>query len=169
MTAVDRARRDVECGNHWLALRRLECYASSKGYDPQLLERIGWIAHEMHDAYTAGRWWLTSTADGGDVEQAIDTFIAFAGRDPRQILRQLPAVVRLGSLSDYPESVQRRLRQLGLDQHLAHGSYAGPAGEHSTGWGWRIVQIVLCAVLLFCLVSCCVGAKQIIAWIFTTA
>lgn len=166
MTTLERAQHDVERGDHWLALRRLECYVSSKGYDPQLLERIGRIAHGMHDAYTAGRWWLTSTATGGDVEAAIETFIAYAGRDPRQILRQLPKVVRLAYLGGYPQSVQQRLRKLGLDEHIAHGSYPGPQNAHAQGWGWRVVQVAVCVVVLLCVVSCCVGATRMISWIF---
>jgi len=170
MTALDRAEQDLERGEHWLALQRLASYISSTGYDPQVLERIGRIAYEMHDSYTAGRWWLASTAGGEEVERAIQTFITHAGRDPRQVAWQVPAAVRLCPLDAYPDSVQDRLRQLGLDKSITTAAHAVP--QHGSGSRRTsrvvtgIVGVAFCIVLLFCVTSCCVGATRIISWIF---
>lgn len=162
MGAVERARRDVEQGRHWLARQRLGSYLVTNGYDPDILAMIGRISYEMHDEYDAGRMWLLSSAKGSEVERAIDTFLARAGKDPNQIVSQLPRSVRLRVLEQYPESIRSRIRRCGLAEAILWDPKQ-KAGEGDLPWyGTAIILIVL----IFCLIVFFVGVGTVTDWIF---
>lgn len=164
MTALKRAEEDVERGDHRLAIQGLESYLVAKGYRPEVQKRLGQIAHKMHDGYRAGRWWLTSTATGEEVEQAIAIFMSHAGGDVQDALKQVPASARLSSISDYPEIVQERLQRFGLYEHLADKGWP-PGPRKASAWTAWLQIAIACAVLFFVVASCSVGAVQIFRWI----
>jgi hypothetical protein len=166
MSAIDRARRDLERGDHWLARRRLASFLSTVGYDPDVVEELGQISYDMHDAYEAGRMWLTSLAEGDHVEHAINVFVEHAGRDARQVCGQLPRVVRLPMLEAYPEKVQDRLRRLGLNAVIVEHPRGRAADSASSNWGERTVILAFVVIGIFMGTSCCVGAWQIFQWCF---
>ncbi len=164
MNAIDRANRDLEQGDHWLARQRLASYLSSKGYDPDLLAQLGNISYDMHDAYAAGRMWLTSTAEGERVEEAIAKFIERAGHGPQQIASQLPRAVRLTSLDEYPPSAQARLRRLGLEKGIIWRP--PPAQPPLSKWIRRAVTLGAVLILTFCVGSCILGLERMASWLF---
>ena len=112
--ALQLAEDDLRAGDYGQARQRLEGYLASKGYDPQLMGRLGRISYEMHDLYNAGRHWLLSTAQGEEVDRSIQVFLKRAGTHPHQIGMQVLRTARLPSFSDYPAAVQERLNRLGL-------------------------------------------------------
>jgi hypothetical protein len=161
----ERVQRDLERGDHWLARQRLSSFLSAKGYDPDVLVRLGQISYEMHDAYEAGRMWLTSPPEGAHVEGAIRTFVARARHDPRQVALQLPRAARLPRLDDYPPVVQERLARLGLQELVLHVREHGQTVGSNVGWRGWICNGVILLLALFFLGSCCVGAEQIFSWV----
>jgi len=167
MSVVERANRDIAEGNHWLARQRLASHLSSGGYDPELLVRIGEIASAMHDAFNAGRFWLTSSAEGAQVEEAVAVFIKHVGSDVKQIAASLPRACRLPALTSYPSIVQARLRRLGLDAAVIALSPSTPAAKERLSWSMRALVLVVAAVTLFCGIAVCVGISTIFDWLMS--
>jgi hypothetical protein len=165
MSALERAEEDVERGDYGLARQRLTSYLAAKGYNPEVLTRIGRLCHDMHDVYQAGRYWLTSTAEGDQVEEAISWFMKRSGTDPAGIASRLPRMVRLESMDDYPEAVQERLRRLGLEEAIAVAARAAgkpaktPWGERAAIAGCLLVVVLAVAVFL-------IGLGTIVSWMF---
>lgn len=162
MSAIDRANRDIDEGNHWLARQRLESHLSTAGYDPELLAKLGEIASAMHDAFNAGRFWLTATAEGAHVDAAIAVFMAHAGSDPKQVAAELHRATRLSTLDSYPPVVQARLQRLGLDMAVVASSPSTPRAKTRMPWGTRVVVIVIAGIVLFCCISCGIGTYYLI-------
>lgn len=165
MSVVERADQDIAEGNHWLARQRLASHLSSSGYDAELLARIGQIAHSMHDAFNAGRFWLTSNAEGAHVEEAVAVFIGHVGNDAKQIAASLPRAARLPALTSYPPMVQARLRRLGLDAAVTASSPSTPAAKVRMPWGMRALALFGWVVILFCCIAVCVGVSTIFDWL----
>ena len=164
MSAIERAKHDLERGNHWLARVRLRSYLDSKGYDPEVLAELGRISNEMHDDFDAGRMWLTSTAEGDRVDQAIETFLNHCHHDAHAVVSQLPRSVRLASVDGYPPVVQERLRRLGLDSAIVRLEQSQDPSPPRKRWVAWVLGIGGLLVLVFAVTSCVVGARQIASW-----
>ncbi len=165
LSVHERVRRDLERGDHWLARQRLASFLSTKGYDPDVLVQLGKISYEMHDAYEAGRMWLTSTACGEEAERAIGVFVARARSGPRQVALQLPRAARLADLDAYPPIVQERLTRLGLQGLVLNVDEHGKVLIPTIGWWGWVPSCVFLALALCFVGSCCVGAVRIFSWV----
>jgi len=167
MDVRERAKLDLENGDHWLARTRLKSYLSTNGYDPELLKEIGQISYDMHDAYDAGRMWLLSTAEGSQVDEAIKKFMDHLGGDPQKCVSELPSVVRLKSIDQYPTDVQDRIRIHGLEKCVTSTFREQQIKEHQkTTWGGYLLMLIGIIFLLF-VGSCSVaGCYQIGNWLF---
>ncbi len=165
-TAIDRAEDDCRRGEHWLARRRLESYLLATGYDPEVLNRIGEVCWQMHDAFSAGRAWLVSTAVGEHVEPAIDTFVKYAGHEPTQVVSQLQSIMLQRSFEQLPSAVQERLRKRGLVEAWA-SAHAARALQSAVPVRWFDKVIPWCVLLLvlWLLFSSCTGALFLFGWI----
>lgn len=165
MSAVERANRDIADGNHWLARQRLESHLSSSGYDAGQLARLGEIAYAMHDAFNAGRFWLTSTAEGLQVDEAIAVFMRHNRNDAKTVATSLSRAARLANIDSYPPIVQARLRRLGLDAAVIASSPSSPQSPGRSTWWMKLIGIVIASVIVSCSVSCFIGAYQIVQWL----
>jgi len=168
MSALERAAEDIERGDYGLARQRLRSYLRSRGYDPDLLARIGRVCYEMHDPGEAGRYWLLSSAAGAEVEDAVTRFRWQHAARPRDLVRQLPTRGAPPTIEGYPPIVQQRLRRLGIVDELVavirsrRDSRASTAG---VGWGVAI------GVAFFTVVSVLlgiVGLLEVMSWVFRT-
>ena len=165
MSALERAEEDVRRGDYGLARQRLASYLSTNGYDPDLLARLGQISHDMRDVHQAGRFWLTSTAQGEEVEQAVAVFLRRAGTDPASIVAQLPPTVRQPALDVFPELVRDRLRRHRLEKAIIVAARRTTCPGQST-WGGRIATVGCLLVALSLLVIFVAGLVQGISWLF---
>lgn len=109
-----RVRADVERGDHWLARQRLASRLATCGYDAELLAELGDISLAMHDAFSAGRFYLCSNAEGPQVDAAVAAFVEQLRRDPHQVVSQLPGAVRKLSVDQLSLAGARRVRDLNL-------------------------------------------------------
>ena len=167
MNALERAKSDLQAGNYGLARQRLESYVGAKGYDPELMARIGQLCFDMHDPFNAGRMWIVSAAQGEHVERAIDAFMSVSGRDCRQAAFMILSAARLPAISDYPIGVQGRLRNRGLDVAIVNACRCKKAAApNQRTFVKRIAGVVFVAVLLAFVGSCIVGVKTIFSWAF---
>ena len=165
MSAIERAEQDVERGDYGLARVRLAGYLNSKGYDAEILDRLGRISYEMHDPSEAGRYWLASTAEGPQVEGAVAAFVGRTGSDARVTVSKLPRAVREAPMSALPPIAKDRLRDLGLDEVLSQWGTLERRPHRSSGWRcWLGVALILLLVAVG-IVVLCVGIGTILSWI----
>lgn len=173
MTALERAAEDVARGDHWLARRRLESLLQTNGYDNRVLERLGEVCIGMNDAFGAGRAWLLSSAKGEEVEAAIDTFVRHAGGEPSQIIATLYRAGRPRTIEACPDVARERVSRLGLEEALREAlrnrSAPGPVKSGGGAWIGTLILVGVCAVILFCITSCTIGAAQILRSLFGIA
>jgi hypothetical protein len=162
MNAIDRAIKDVERGQHWMARQRLRSYLTTNGYDPKLLALMGRISHEMHDEFDAGRMWLLSSQTGPEVDQAIETFMRQAGNTPKQIAGNLPKVVRLAVVEQYPEMIRERIHRYTLHEAIC----LRPAEKNEARELGKVVELLLALLFLVVLILgiaiFCVGLTAIL-------
>ncbi len=114
----DRIERDIERGDYALARDRLTSHVSQKGYDSELVARLGQICFAMHDHFLAGRYWLVSREDGPDVDRAVAEFLRRCKDDPKHRVAQLPAFCRVRGFEEYPAFIQARLQALGIEMAI---------------------------------------------------
>jgi len=165
MGALERAERDIERGDYGLARLRLVSYLSTQGYDPDLLARLGRIAYDMHDPFAAGMYWLTSTAEGPEVEEAIAAFRRRSGHTPTQIVSQLPRMLRMAGIHAYPKIVQDRLFRLGLDEAILF-TPGPPRDAPVAKWKERGCLAVALLVLVAGITVFIVGLGVVSIWLF---
>ena len=164
MSALERAEEDIERGDYGLARQRLTSYLSNSGYHPDVLTRLGQISHEMHDLFQAGRFWLTSDAEGEQVEQSVSLFVERAGADPSKIVAQLPRPVRLARIDAYPEMVRDRLDRLGLSEAIVVAA-ANASKPPRNAWAHRTFVVGCLVVFSILVLIFLVGVAQIICWV----
>ncbi len=162
-SALERAEQDIERGDYGLARQRLTSYLSTRGYDPDVMARIGRISHDMHDMFQAGRFWLLSSAEGDAVDENVARFVRHAGSEPRAVVSQLPRAARLSRLEDYPAVVQERLRRHGLDEAIVIAARAAAQGGR-TSWGERALLIGCLATVVLVVIVFLIGAGTIVSW-----
>jgi len=167
MTILDRIQRDIDQGDYALARDRLASHVNSKGYNPELLARLGRISHDMHDLFGAGKYWLLSSAEGEFVDAAIREFARRCGENRDQMVSQLPKTVRLHAIDDYPTHVRARLRHWQLESSILARTKAGIARSRTKevliSW---MIMVPLLILLCFAIACCIVGATQIKSWLF---
>lgn len=169
-SVFERAESDMRRGDYGMARQRLLSYLSQKGYDPQLLARIGRIAYKMKDMQEAGRWWLLSDACGAEVEQTISSFVVNRNLSIGQIMEELPVWARLDGIDEYPQVVQHRLKRFESELPIKRGSEYDETCWTS-GSVWRnaldtVLKIPVLLFILFLVASLGVGAVSIISWLF---
>jgi hypothetical protein len=164
--AVTRAEDDLRRGDYALARQRLESYLSTKGYDPELLARIGQISFDMHDLFNAGRHWLLSTAAGEVVDRAIAEFMRRTNHDPKQAAEQLHRSARLPDVAAYPPIVQSRLHDLKMAAAIVRACRENKPAESPLTWRGRLVILFIIAVTATAIIFCCVGLIASVRWLF---
>lgn len=166
MTIQERIERDVARGDYGLARERLLSHLNSKGYDPELLAQLGELCFKMHDLAAAGKYWLASSAQGQNVDEAIQEFMRRCGRIPEHVSAQLPGFVQLTGLDGYPLIARDRINALGLAESILRRQQAGGRPRRPTSkFVEFIVVVVTIAVIAMGITSCLVGANEIQSWL----
>lgn len=166
MNALERAERDIQQGDHWLARQRLTSYLATKGYDSAILEKLGQISWDMHDKYNAGCFWFTSDTEGEEVDEAISMFLNHAGSDAQQVVGNLPNFVRVRKLEDYPVVVQESLKQHGLEEAFLKPKREPIDYSKLSGVRAKLAGLVLLGMFLGFIGSCGVGCVTMFGWMF---
>ena len=166
MSALERAEEDIRAGDYGRARRRLESYLSAKGYDADIMNRLGQISYDMHDLFNAGRHWLVGTMQGEHVDRSIDIFVRASGGKPQQIATQVVRAARLDSIEHYPEAVQQRLSRLNLGAALAAAAPKAAKKPEESGLAVKVIKLI---VILVCLAGLCVfiaGLQTVYHWLW---
>jgi hypothetical protein len=165
MSALERAEADLQRGDFAMARTRLESYLRTEGYDAQVMARIGRIAADMHDPHSAARFWLLSSAEGPEVDAAIERLVSHLQRDPIRICDSMPWAARRVEFDNYPIVARERVERLGLRTRLRRLPPPPTPAPRGT-LGSKITGFVLAAILLLLVGSCVVGLGTIAGWIF---
>lgn len=174
---AQRIRDDEACGDLGMAKRRLASYLRTKGFDSEILARIGPVCYAMRDPAEAGRYWLLSGASGPEVDVATELFVQRVGRVPAQVVSQLPRKLRLRTLGEYPAAAQARLVRLGLadavvlpvpDVGAATKVWRRKGMERVTIWGCGIIAALLGGLVGLALVLGFIQIVRMISQLFKT-
>lgn len=152
---LQRVEDDLQRGDYKLAETRLSDYLRTKGYNPDLLARLGRIAHDMRDPCAAGKYWLVSNAEGAEVDASIDALVQRCGRNPRQLVSSVPRYARLKKFDDYPAIVRNRLIALDVGEIIVRKAHEDARAGAATGfWGnlksWLMILLFFAALLGGC-------------------
>lgn len=161
MGALDRATEDEARGDLGRARERLGSYLCVRGYDAAVLARLGHLCLKMGDLREAGRYFLTSDAEGTDVEAAIEAFVAQHHAHPRQLWIQLPAFARQ-EVERYPPQAGERLERLGIAAVATVRPRDTPVGPPSTG---RAAAVGCLVGFLLILGLSILGFATLIRWL----
>lgn len=118
---VERARRDLERGEPWLARDRLTSTLLHRPADPVLLDLLAATLAGMNDLPAAGAAWFLSARPDAEVAAAL---AALDRRHPRPHARAMALRAR-APLSAYPPAARHRLTALRAE--LA-----------AQGWHWEV-------------------------------
>jgi hypothetical protein len=133
MSFLEKAERELAAGNLWRAKEILQGSLPSAGYNVELFEKLGVVLLQMKDSPEAGKFLFLSGVRRPEYEEAIGIFLRKYGKKPYNFLQTLPHAARLPKISDYPETVAAKLRELNLPETLKteSGDVVTPPEEES--------------------------------------
>jgi hypothetical protein len=114
VSALKRAEQDVARGDLGSARRRMASFVVSADYEPDVLARLGDVCRAMGDPVEAGRWYLLSSADGPEVDEAVGRFVAACRGVPSHVAAALPHFRRRWDVGIYAGSARARVDRYGL-------------------------------------------------------
>lgn len=118
MSFLEKAERELNDGNLWRAKEILQGSIPSAGYDVELFEKLGIVLWRMGDLPEAGKFLFLSGVRKPEYDEAIGIFRQRYGKKPHNFLQTLPHTARLSRISEYPEIVAAKLRELNFPEVL---------------------------------------------------
>ena len=133
MLFLEKAEQELSAGNLWRAKEILQGSLPSAGYNVELFEKLGVVLLRMGDLPDAGKFLFLSGVSKPEYEKAISIFLRKYGKRPYNFLQTLPHTARLSKISEYPEAVAAKLRELNLPEILKteSGDVIAPPEEES--------------------------------------
>lgn len=166
LTILQRVERDVESGDLGLARQRLAAHLNSAGYDAELLAKLGELSHQMHDRFTAGKYWLLSSAEGEQVETAVREYARRCANSPAQMLKELPRRMFPKSLEEMPDCARTRVAQYFMEDLLVIAMQSPQkAGSYRSTFMERLSLLGMLCFFLFIAICACAGLGQVGRWI----
>ena len=157
-----RVQEAIDAGKLWRAKELLQGRIASSGYDPEVLEQLGFVLLRMGDTIEAGRIFFVAGVRTEDSAAPIQVFLNRFGRDPWHLFAALPRCVRRASFDSLPQIVQEEFRQRELarffEERVRYRKRQEAPAPLLTGAGCIAVAFVLMALA-------CVGAFQVANWI----
>ncbi|MCW5960873.1 MAG: hypothetical protein KIS76_11985 [Pyrinomonadaceae bacterium] len=118
MSFLEKAERELAAGNLWRAKEILQGSIPSAGYNIELFEKLGNVLLQMGDLPEAGKFLFLSGVRKPEYEEAIGIFLRKYGRKPPNLFQTFPHTAGLSKISDYPEIVAAKLRELNFPETL---------------------------------------------------
>jgi hypothetical protein len=151
VNAIERAERDEREGDLGSARQRLRSLVSSKGYSPELCERLARLSMRMGDLAEAGRWYYLCDSSDPRAADAIERFKAACGGKLRQVRSQIPSNIRSAKPEVFPPIVRERLQKLPTHPAPNGMSESAPSSPW-VGWlaflvvflvvGWMVIGVI---------------------------
>lgn len=148
MPFLEKAERELANGNLWRAKEILQGSLPSANYNVKLFEKLGVVLLQMGDLPEAGKFLFLSGVREPKYEEAIGIFLRKYGKKPHNFLQSLPRTARLSRISEYPEAVATKLRELNLPEVLKteSGEIAVPAENNIDDKYFLVTCLVLSLV-----------------------
>jgi len=118
MNVLRRAEREISNGRLWRAREILENTLGHSGYKAEIYEKLGTVLLEMKDLAQAGKYLFLSGVSKPEYQEAVGIFFEKYENKPRNLFHSFPRSAKLRKISEYPESVADKLRELGLPEIL---------------------------------------------------
>ena len=118
MDVLRRAEREIANGRLWRAREILENSLGHSGYKAKIYEKLGIVLLEMRDWAQAGKYLFLSGVSKPEYEEAISVFFQKYENKPNNLFRSFPRSAKLTKISEYPQVVADKLRELGLPEML---------------------------------------------------
>jgi hypothetical protein len=155
------SRAEIEQGRTWRAKEIIRSSLGNYGYNLDLYQFYGEVLLSMGDLQQAGKYLFFSKSElNDDEEKAVRVFLERHGTNGFKGVVANTPVARYQKLSEYPDFVQQRLRELGAKEDLFRFWEKVPGnGINTAVCGCLIVLVVLSAL-------CIIGAVTVIRWLF---
>jgi len=152
MRNIEKAEKEVAQGNLWRAKEILQGTLSNVDYSCELFEKYGVVLLMMGDLPEAGKYLFLSGIRKQEYLQAISVFLRKHQSNQHAFINTLPRKAKLATLTEYPDTVTRELRELGFPEVLRNkeGQSILPpkAGGDAVAWVTCLVIILLVVGLL---------------------
>ena len=128
MDVLKKAETELANGNLWRAKEILHRAVGHPAYKPEIYEKLGIVLLEMKDLAEAGKYLFLSGIRKPEYERAISIFLQKYEGKPYNLFHPFPRSAKLSAISDYPEAVAEKLRELKLPEQLkdVHGIQVSP-------------------------------------------
>jgi len=164
MDFLAEADREIAAGNLWRAKEILHRSLKNSGYNVQLFEKLGIVLLQMNDLVEAGKYLFLSGVRKPEYEKAIGIFLQKYEGKPHNLFHPFPRSAKLSEISDYPEAVAVKLRELGFSDGLetVHGIHS----NSPIGSGGKIALAVVLAIVLVIVVLLILGIVKLFEIVF---
>ena len=162
ITIYEKADKEIKADNLWRAKEILSGNLGNLGYDHKLYEKYGELLDKMGDKIEAGRYLFLS---GKVQSESISLFLKkHSKKDPRNLIGTFPKAARLKNIDDYPDSVARKLKELGiktedLKQHSQYGS------DYKESFFDKLIPLGCAGGFIFVAICAVIGLYTIGKWL----
>ena len=155
------ARAEIEQGRTWRAKEIIRSSLGNYGYNLDLYQFYGEVLLSMDDLQHAGRYLFFSKKELNDNEEkAVRLFLERHGKHGHKGVVTSTPLARYRKLSEYPDFVQQRLRELGAKEDLFGFWDRVPENRNNAVVCGCLFVLVVLSVL------CIIGAGTVIRWLF---
>lgn len=163
MRAFNKAEKEVASGNLWRAKEILQGSIPNSGYNSDLFEQLGAVYLLMRDLPEAGRFLFLSGREKPEYEEPVKLFLRRHGKNWRTLWQTFPHQAKLSNVSDYPDVVERQLRDFGFPEVLKSEVISNSRDKEvkQSIAAWAIVVSILALLVLGI-----VKVVEIVKWIF---
>ena len=149
MNTIEKAEKELTGGNLWRAKEILQSATRSSGYNVEIFEKLGNVFLRMGDRPEAGRFLFLSGVRKPEYKESIDLFLSKYGKNgPKDFFHLIPRKARLKNLSDYPDEVAHKLRELGLPESFKPTPRYTARDAESAGTLFWITCVTIALVVL---------------------
>jgi uncharacterized protein DUF6584 len=153
MRTLERAENEVAQGRLWRAKEILQSSIPNFGYNVELFEMLGVVLLKMGDLPEAGKFLFLSGIRMSEYDPAIEIFLRKYGNiQPHDFFRLLPRKARLAALSEYPDCVAQKLRELDFPETLKDKDGKAAIGSEGGSDTFFVVACLTIALVVVALV-----------------
>ena len=163
MDFLAEADREIAAGNFWRAKEILHGQIKYSAYNVALFEKLGFVLLQMKDLVEAGKYLFLSGVRKPEYEEPIGIFLKKYEGKPHNLFHPFPRSAKLSKISDYPEAVVAKLRELGFTDGLETVHGVTPT---SVGSGGKIALVVFLLIVLVIIVLLILGIVKLFEIVF---
>jgi tetratricopeptide (TPR) repeat protein len=122
MDVLKTAEKEIADGNLWRAKEILHRAVGHSGYKIEIYEKLGIVLLQMSDLAEAGKYLFLFGIRKPEYAKAIEIFLHKYKDKPYNLFHPFPRSAKLSKISEYPQAVAEKLRELELPEDLKDAS-----------------------------------------------